>query len=180
MADVAMKWYVMRAISGKEGKVKEYVEAAIRNGSFGGNVSQLLIPTERVLQKSGSKSVVKERNMLPGYVLIEAAMVGDLARQLRQVPNVLGFLGGLDNPDPVSTADINRILGKMDEVPEEDLELNITFEVGDKVKVNDGPFSGFSGEVENVNVDKKMLTVSVRVFGRPTPLLLGFMQVEKE
>lgn len=180
MADVAMKWYVMRAISGKEGKVKEYVEAAIRNGSFGGYVSQILIPTERVLQKSGNKSVVKERNMLPGYVLVEAAMVGDIARQLRQVPNVLGFLPSLDNPEPVSTVDMNRILGKMDEVPEEDLELNILFNVGDKVKVNDGPFSGFSGEVENVNVDKKMLTVSVKVFGRPTPLLLGFMQVEKE
>lgn len=180
MAEVAMRWYVMRAISGKEGKVKEYVEAAIRNGCFGGNVSQVLIPTERVLQKSGSKSVVKERNMLPGYVLVEAAMVGEVARQLREVPNVLGFLGGLNHPDPVSTADINRILGKMDEVPEEDLELNITFEVGDKVKVNDGPFNGFSGEVENVNLDKKTLTVSVKVFGRPTPLLLGFMQVEKE
>lgn len=180
MAEVASKWYVLRAISGKEGKVKEYIEGAMHNGCFDGNVHQVLIPTERVLQKSGNGNVVKERNMLPGYVLVEALLVGEVAHQLRNIPNVLGFLGGMDNPSPVSTADINRILGKMDEMPEEDLELKVNFQVGDKVKVNDGPFSGFSGEIEDVNPEKKTLTVSVRVFGRPTPLSLGFMQVEKE
>ncbi|MBQ0163843.1 MAG: transcription termination/antitermination factor NusG [Bacteroidales bacterium] len=180
MAEVASKWYVLRAISGKEGKVKEYIEGAMHNDCFDGNVHQVLIPTERVLQKSGNGNVVKERNMLPGYVLVEALLVGEVAHQLRNIPNVLGFLGGMDNPSPVSTADINRILGKMDEMPEEDLELKVNFQVGDKVKVNDGPFSGFSGEIEDVNPEKKTLTVSVRVFGRPTPLSLGFMQVEKE
>lgn len=180
MAEVAMKWYVLRAISGKEAKVKEYIEAAIKNGFLGDRVSQVLIPTERVLQKVGNKNVVKERNQLPGYVLVEAALVGEVAHTLRNTPNVLGFLGGLDNPSPVSSAEINRILGKMDEMPEEDLELSISFNVGDKVKVTDGPFAGFSGEVEDVNVEKKTLTVSVKVFERSTPLSLGFMQVEKE
>lgn len=180
MADVAKKWYVLRAISGKEAKVKEYIEAAMRNGCYDDNVAQVIVPTERVLQKSGSKSVVKERNMLPGYVLIEAALVGEIAHDLRNTPNVLGFLGGLDNPNPVSKADMNRILRKMDELPDEDLELNVSFTPGDKVKVTDGPFSGFSGDVEDVNIEKKTLTVSVKVFGRPTPLSLGFMQVEKE
>lgn len=180
MAEVAMKWYVLRAISGKEAKVKEYIDAEIRNGFLGGKVAQVLIPTERVLQKVGNKNVVKERNSLPGYVLVEATLVGEVAHTLRNTPNVLGFLGGLDNPSPVSSAEINRILGKMDEMPEEDLELSITFNVGDKVKVTDGPFSGFSGEVEDVNLEKKTLTVSVKVFERSTPLSLGFMQVEKE
>lgn len=180
MAEVATKWYVLRAISGKEGKVKEYIEAEIKNGCLGGNVIQVLIPTERVLQKVGNKTVVKERNSLPGYVLVEAALVGETAHMLRNTPNVLGFLGGLDNPAPVSPAEMNRILGKMDEMPEEDLEIAVTFSVGDKVKVNEGPFSGFSGEVEDINVEKKQLTVSVKVFGRSTPLSLGFMQVEKE
>lgn len=180
MAEVAMKWYVLRAISGKEAKVKEYIEAEIKNGCLDANVAQVLIPTERVLQKVGNKTVVKERNTLPGYVLVQAALVGEIAHTLRRTPNVLGFLPNLDNPEPVSEWEINRILGKMDEMPEDDLELNISFSVGDVVKVNDGPFSGFSGEVEEINVEKKQLTVSVKVFGRSTPLSLGFMQVEKE
>lgn len=180
MADVAMKWYVLRAISGKEGKVKEYIDAEIKNGCLGGNVAQVLISTERVLQKVGNKTVVKERNTLPGYVLVEAALVGETAHMLRNTPNVMGFLGGLDNPNVVSEAEIKRILGKMDEMPEEDMEIMVSYAIGDKVKVTDGPFSGFSGEVEDINTEKKQLTVSVKVFGRSTPLSLGFMQVEKE
>ena len=175
-----MKWYVMRAISGKEAKVKEYIEAEIRNNRLGSNVAQVLIPTEKKPQKVGTKTVIKERNLLPGYVLVQARLVGEIAHELRQTPNVLGFLGGLDNPSPMQQSEVDELLRRMAEVPEENLETVIPFEVGDKVKVGDGPFSGFAGEVEEVNADRQTLTVAVKVFGRSTPLSLSFTQVVKE
>lgn len=180
MAELEMSWYVLRAISGKEAKVKEYIDAEVKNGRLGGNVAQVLIPTEKVLQIRNGKRVVKERNYLPGYVLVEARLVGEIAHVLRNTPNVLGFLGGLDSPTPLRQSEVNRILGKADEMQEELVEEEIPYEVGDKVKVSEGPFSGFSGVVEKVDSEKKKITVTVKVFGRSTGLDLGFMQVEKE
>lgn len=177
---IEKQWYVMRAVSGKEAKVKEYIDAEIKNGRLGGLVTQVLIPTEKVIQQRGTKRVVKDRNYLPGYVLVEAIMVGEIAHVLRSTPNVLGFLGGLDNPTPLRESEVNRILGKVDEMQEIPLDVAIPYNVGDAVKVTEGPFSGFSGVVEEVNNDKKKLTVTVKVFGRNTPLALGFMQVERE
>ena len=179
MAEIEMKWYVMRAVSGKEAKVKEYIDAEIKNGRFDGNVSQVLIPTEKVLQVKNGKRVIKERNTLPGYVLVEARLVGETAHTLRQTPNCLGFLPNLDNPDPLRQSEVNRILGQMEETEEEPLDLVIPYAVGEKVKVTDGPFTGFVGDIEEINDEKKTLTVSVTVFGRNTPLALGFTQVEK-
>ena len=175
-----MQWYVLRAISGKEGKVKEYIDAEIKNGRLNGYVSQVLIPTEKVYQVRNGKRVVKERNYLPGYVLVEAKLVGEIAHELRNTPNVLGFLGGLDNPTPLQQSEVNRILGKVDEMLEENDDVVVPFAVGEAVKVTEGPFSGFTGVVEEVNSEKKKLTVAVKVFGRNTPLALSFMQVEKE
>lgn len=180
MAEIAMQWYVLRAISGKEGKVKEYIDAEIKNGRLNGYVSQVLIPTEKVYQVRNGKRVVKERNYLPGYVLVEAKLVGEIAHELRNTPNVLGFLGGLDNPTPLQQSEVNRILGKVDEMLEENDDVVVPFAVGEAVKVTEGPFSGFTGVVEEVNSEKKKLTVMVKVFGRNTPLALSFMQVEKE
>lgn len=180
MAELEMSWYVLRAISGKEAKVKEYIDAELKNGRLGDNVAQVLIPTEKVLQVRNGKRVVKERNYLPGYVLVEARLVGEIAHVLRNTPNVLGFLGGLDNPTPLRQSEVNRILGKADEMQEELVEEEIPYEIGDKVKVSEGPFSGFSGVVEKVDNEKKKITVTVKVFGRSTGLDLGFMQVEKE
>ncbi len=180
MAEVEMSWYVLRAVSGKEGKVKEYIDAEIKNGSLGGNVSQVLIPTEKVFQIRNGKRVVKERNYLPGYVLVEARLVGEMAHTLRNTPNVLGFLGGSDNPSPLRQNEVNRILGKVDELQNDPAELEIPYTEGEAVKVTEGPFAGFSGVIEKVNTEKKTLTVSVKVFGRSTPLDLSFMQVEKE
>lgn len=181
MAEVEMSWYVLRAVSGKESKVKEYIDAEIKNGRLEGNVSQVLIPTEKVLQVRGGKRVEKLRNYLPGYVLVEARLVGEIAHELRNTPNVLGFLGGMDNPTPLRQSEINRILGKVnEEVAVESDDYFVPFNVGEAVKVTEGPFSGFSGVVEEVNTEKKKLTVTVKVFGRNTPLALGFMQVEKE
>ena len=180
MAEVQMSWYVLRAVSGKEAKVKEYIDAEIKNGRLGGNVAQVLIPTEKVVQVRNGKRVVKERSYLPGYVLVEARLVGEIAHELRFTPNVLGFLGGLENPTPLRESEVNRILGKVDEMQEETVDVTIPFEVGEAVKVIEGPFSGFSGVIEKVDNEKKKVTVTVKVFGRSTGLDLGFMQVEKE
>ena len=180
MSEVGMKWYVLRAISGKENKVKEYLDADIRNGNLSEYVSQVLIPTEKVYQVRNGKKVVKERTYLPGYVLVEANLVGEVAHRLRNTPNVLGFLGGLDNPTPLRQAEVNRILGTVDELQDIVEDTNIPYEVGETVKVVEGPFSGFNGIIEEVNTEKKKLKVMVKIFGRKTPLELGFMQVEKE
>ncbi len=180
MAEKEMSWYVLRAVSGKEAKVKEYIDAEIKNGRLGGHVAQVLIPTEKVVQIRGGKRVVKERNYLPGYVLVEARLVGEIAHELRSTPQVLGFLGGLDNPTPLRASEVNRILGKAEEVDEALLDAEIPFAVGDTVKVSEGPFSNFSGVIEKVDADKKKVTVTVKVFGRSTGLDLGFTQVTKE
>ena len=175
-----MAWYVLRAISGKEGKVKEYIDAEIKNGRLGGHVAQVLIPTEKVKQIRGNKQVVKDRLYLPGYVLVEARLVGETVHELRNTPNVLGFLGGMDNPTPLRESEVNRILGKVDELEDVPQEIEIPFVAGESVKVIDGPFTGFSGVVEKVDDEKRKVTVTVKVFGRNTGLDLGFMQVEKE
>ena len=175
-----MKWYVLRAVSGKEAKVKEYLEAEMKhNALLSSHVSQVLIPMEKHASMRNGKRVIKEKISLPGYVLVEAELVGDVAHTLRFIPNVLGFLGGLDNPTPVKQSDINRILGTVEETEIQD-EVNIPYMVDETVKVTDGPFSGFSGIIEEVNTEKRKLKVMVKIFGRKTPLELGFMQVAKE
>ena len=179
MTPVTKKWYVLRAVSGKEGKVKEYLESDIHNNGLDEYVSQVLIPTEKVysVSKTGKK-IVKERSYLPGYVLVEAALVGEVAHHLRNTPNVLGFLGGSDNPTPLRQSEVNRILGTVDELQERE-NMTVEYAIGENVKVNVGPFSGFTGVVEEVNNEKKKIKVMVKIFGRKTPLELGFMQVEK-
>ena len=180
MAGIEKKWYVLRAISGKEAKVREYLEAEIRNSDLKKYVSQVLIPTEKTYVVRNGKRVLKERSYLPGYVLIEVALVGEVAHQLRNIPNVIGFLGGSDNPVPLRASEVNRILGTMDEMQEEQPEMDTTYIVGENVKVIAGPFSGFSGLVEEVNAEKKKVKVMVKILGRKTPLELNYMQVEKE
>lgn len=176
-----MKWYVLRAVSGKEAKVKEYLEAAIKHDeTLSSHVGQVLLPTEKYAMLRNGKRVIKEKLFLPGYVLVEANLQGEVAHTLRFMPNVLGFLGGLDNPTPLRQADVNRILGNAEETAIENVELNIPYSVDETVKVMEGPFSGFSGVIEEVNAEKRKLKVMVKIFGRKTPLELGFMQVEKE
>ena len=110
MSEIKMRWYVLRAISGKEAKAKEYIEITMKNSPLGEYVSQVLIPTEKVYQQRGGKKVLTERNYLPGYILVEAALVGEVAHELRSTPNVIGFLGGTDNPTPLRQSEINRML----------------------------------------------------------------------
>ncbi len=176
-----MKWYVLRAVSGKEAKVKEYLEASMKHdATLAANVNQVLLPTEKYAMLRNGKRVIKEKLFLPGYVLIEANLQGEIAHTLRFMPNVLGFLGGLDNPTPLRQADVNRILGTAEETAIETVEMNIPYSVDETVKVTDGPFSGFSGVIEEVNAEKRKLKVMVKIFGRKTPLELAFNQVEKE
>ena len=181
MSETGMKWYVLRAVSGKEAKVKEYLEKAIVNNDvLKDNVGEILLPTEKYAVLRNGKRVIKEKLFLPGYVLIQANLHGEVAHTLRFMPNVLGFLGGLDNPTPVKQADINRILGSADESVIEVAEVSVPYNVDDAVKVIDGPFSGFSGIIEEVNAEKRKLKVMVKIFGRKAPLELSFTQVEKE
>ena len=182
MSENSKKWYVLRAMGGKEKKVKEYIENEIANGDLKDFVDQVLIPTEKVYQIRNGKKISKERNFFPGYVLIEAALVGEVAHTLRNIPNVIGFLGDTKGGDPVPMRqnEVNRILGKVDELSENDEEISVPFVVGETVKVVDGPFNGFNGTIEGINEEKKKLQVMVKIFGRKTPLELSFMQVVKE
>lgn len=181
MAENEFKWYVLRAIGGKEKKVKEYIESEIQRLNLQDYISQVLIPTEKVYQIRSGKKISKERNFFPGYVLIEAVLVGEIPHILRNIPNVMGFLGTQGGvPVPLRPAEVNRILGKVDELAASEEELNVPFFVGETVKVIDGPFNSFTGIIEEVNDEKKKLKVMVKIFGRKTPLELSFMQVEKE
>ncbi|MEQ8908449.1 MAG: transcription termination/antitermination protein NusG [Vicingaceae bacterium] len=176
------KWYVIRAISGKEKKVKMLLEDEISHSGLKDYVSQILIPTEKVFQIRNGKKVSKERNFFPGYVLVEANLVGEVPHIIQKTTDVIGFLGAEKGgePMPLRPSEVNRILGKVDELAESEEEFDIPFMVGEAVKVIDGPFNGFSGNIEEVNKEKKKLKVMVKIFGRKTPLDLSYMQVEKE
>jgi transcriptional antiterminator NusG len=180
MQEKGMKWYAMRSVSGKEAKLKEYIEKECsHNPELAKHVSQVLLPMEKHAAMKNGKRVVKEKTALPGYLFIEAELIGDTAHTLRFMPNCLGFLVGLDNPTPVRQSDINRMVGAAEETELVE-EMDIPYMVNETVKVTDGPFSGFTGVIEEVNNEKRSLKVIVKIFGRNTPLELNFMQVEKE
>ena len=181
MAEIVKKWYVLKAISGKESNVKDYIELDMKNHGYEEYVSQVLIPTENVIKVQNNKRIATKKNLLPGYVLVEAALVGEIPHMLRNTPNVLGFLGGMDKPTPIRQVEVNRMLGigTTEDVVVEDV-VKVDFIVGESVKVIDGPFSNFTGVIEEVNADKQKLKVSVKIFGRVTPLELNFTQVSKE
>jgi len=182
MSESSKKWYVVRAISGQEAKVKSYIEMEIQHAGMSNHVTQVLIPKEKVFQIRKGKKVSKERNFFPGYILVEADLIGEIPHIIKNVTSVIGFLGETKGgaPVPLRQSEVNRILGKVDELAESDEEMNIPFIVGEAVKVIDGPFNSFSGIIEEINEEKKKLKVMVKIFGRKTPLELSYMQVEKE
>lgn len=181
MVDQKLKWYVVRAVSGKEKKVKQYIEAEINRLGITHLVPQVLIPMEKYYQMRDGKKIAKERNFYPGYVLIEVALDSEIEHLIKGINSVIGFLGDKEgNAIPLRQAEVNRILGKVDEMSEQSESINVPYYVGESVKVIDGPFNGFTGEIEEVNEEKKKLKVMVKVFGRKTPLELNYMQVEKE
>lgn len=177
------RWYVLKTISGKENKVKEYVDSALETSRiFKEYVSQVLIPKEKVISLRNGKRAIKERNILPGYVLVECNLTDECYPLLRNIPDVLGFLSdkkGSTKPVSVSQSEVNRIVGEIEE-NNETIELEVTFAVGERVKVVDGPFVGFSGVISEVFNEKHKLRVDVTIFDRQTPLELSFNQVEKE
>lgn len=181
MEQQSKKWYVVKAISGKEKKAKEYIESEMVKRGWQDIVPQVLVPTEKVYTIKNGKKVLKERNFFPGYVLVEAVMSKEVASMIQNLPDVLDFLRDTQNvPIPMRQAEINRIMGSMDDQLDAANGIIEKFIVGEPVKVIDGPFNSFSGVVEEVNEDKKKLKVTVKIFGRKTPLELGFNQVEKE
>lgn len=180
MTEQVKKWYVVRAIAGSEKKVKGYIESEISRLNLGDSISKVLIPIEKVYQVRNGKKVSKERNLYPGYILIEAVLTGEIPHTIKNIPGVIGFLGTKGEPTPMRQSEVNRILGKVDELAEQGEEVNIPYIIGETVTVIDGPFNSFSGIIEEINEEKKKLKVMVKIFGRKTPLELSFMQVEKE
>ena len=180
MEQQAKKWYVIRAISGKEKKAKEYIENEMAKRGWTDDVPTVLIPTEQVVAIRNGKKVVKDRNYFPGYVIIEANLKDEIIPVIQNLPNVLDFLSEPNGkPIPMRQSEINRILGKMDEQMD-GIDAMDRFIVGETVKVIDGPFNSFVGVVEEINEEKKKLKVTVKIFGRKTPLELNYSQVEKE
>ncbi len=179
------KWYVLRTIGGKEKKVKEYIELHIKQGHLGdGLVSQVLIPSDKVFQIRNGKKVNRERIFYPGYVFIEAQLVGETEHILINIPNVIGFLSDGSKtsrkPIPLRSSEVDKMLGRFDQTLDSTEVNEEPFCIGETVKVIDGPFASFYGTIEEVNEDKKKLKVMVKIFGRKTPLELSFLQVERE
>lgn len=180
-----LKWYVLRVISGQEKKVKSYLETEIERSKLSQFIPQVLIPSEKVYEMRNGKKKMRERNFFPGYVLISADLEnGEAYHTVNNIPGVIGFLGNNStnsSKEPVALrqSEVNRILGKVDEVDEMEEKLDKPFIKGESVKVMDGPFSGFTGSVEEIFEDKKKLNVMVKIFGRNTPVELSYLQVEK-
>ncbi|MBN9312065.1 MAG: transcription termination/antitermination factor NusG [Chryseobacterium sp. 39-10] len=176
-----LKWYVLKSISGQENKVKTYIENEMKRLGFESFVTQVVIPMEKVIQLRNGKKVPKEKPYYPGYLMVEANLVGEIPHIIKNIPGVISFLsltkGG--DPVPMRKAEVNRMLGRMDELSEFAVETAIPFIVGENIKVIDGPFNGFNGTVEKLFEDKKKIEVSVMIFGRKTPMELSYMQVEK-
>ncbi|NQX85291.1 MAG: transcription termination/antitermination factor NusG [Flavobacteriaceae bacterium] len=185
MADknsIEKKWYVVRAVSGQENKIKTYIENEISRLGLQDYVEQVLVPTEKVVQIRNGKKINKERVYFPGYIMIQANLSGEIPHIIKSITNVIGFLGETKGGDPVPLrqSEVNRMLGKVDELAvEADNNVAIPYVIGETVKVIDGPFNGFDGTIEKINEEKRKLEVMVKIFGRKTPLELSYMQVEK-
>jgi transcriptional antiterminator NusG len=191
---------VLRAISGQEKKVKTYMENELARQGVSDSVPQILIPTEKIYEIRKGKKVIREKNLFPGYILVEADLAGEVSHILTSTPGVIGFLqanneevevtkveGGkvkktkviVKKPVPINQAEVNRILGKVDESAAVEEFASVTFIKGETVRVIDGPFATFEGTVEEIHENTKKLSVMVKIFGRNTPLELNYAQVEK-
>ena len=181
MADSVKKWYVVRAIGGQENKVKSYIETEIARLGLSDYVDQVLVPKEKVIQIRDGKKIHKERVYFPGYIMVEAHLAGEVPHVIKSVTGVIGFLGETKGgvPVPLRKSEVNRMLGKVDELSEQNDNIAIPYVIGETVKVVDGPFNGFDGTVEKINEEKRKLEVMLKIFGRKTPLELSYMQVDK-
>ena len=176
------KWYVVRAVSGQENKIKAYIENEISRLGMNSFVEEILVPQEKIVQIRKGKKVTKDKTYFPGYIMIKANLSGEIPHIIKSITNVIGFLGETKGgePIPMRQAEVNRMLGKVDELSlQDESDIIIPFIHGENVKVIDGPFNGFDATIEKINEEKRKLEVMVRIFGRKTPLELSYMQVEK-
>lgn len=175
------KWYVVRAVSGQENKISGYIQSEVERQGLGDYLEDVLVPTEKVVQIRNGKKIQKERTYFPGYIMIKANLGGEMVHVIRSITNVIGFLGETKGGDPVPLrkSEVNRMLGKVDELALNADDVAIPFVLGETVKVVDGPFNGFNGTIEKINEEKRKLEVMVKIFGRRTPLELSYLQVEK-
>ncbi len=176
------KWYSLRVISGKERKIKERIELEVQRSGWTEVVPQVLVPSEKVYKIRNGKKVIMERNILPGYILVEidpTRLSGEIIQTIANIPNVIHFLGR-NNPIPMQESEANRMLGKVDESQELGEALIEPFIIGETIKIVDGPFKDFVGDIQEVNEEKKKLKIIVKIFGRGTEVELNFMQVEKQ
>ena len=176
------KWYSLRVISGKERKIKERIELELQRNKWNEFVTQVLVPSEKVYKIRNGKKVILERNILPGYILLEAdptKFSGEIITTIANMPNVIHFLGK-NNPIPMQAFEANRMLGRVDDSQELGEAMIEPFIQGETIKITDGPFKDFIGDIKEVNEEKKKLTVIVKIFGRGTEVELNFMQVEKQ
>lgn len=176
---MALKWYVVHAYSNFENKVKASLEERIKLHGLEDKFGKIMVPTEEVVEMREGQKRRSERKFFPGYVLVQMELDEETWHLVKEVPKVLGFIGGSsDRPAPITEAEANAILNRVEEGVDKP-RPKVLFEPGEVVRVVDGPFNDFSGVVENVNYDKSKLRVAVQILGRPTPVELDFGQVEK-
>ncbi len=173
-----MNWYIVQSYSGFERKVVETVKDELKKHKLSENLEEILVPTHQVTEVKKGKRTKKDKKFFPGYVLIKIQLTKQIYHLIKNLPKVSGFLGSSDKPTPISDNEIKRILGQVNESAVTQ-KTGITFEIGEKVKVCDGPFASFNGLIEEIDEEKSRLKVSVSIFGRPTPVDLEFNQVEK-
>ncbi len=184
--DKDTKWYVLRVISGKERKVKEYLDKEVNRSGWSETIKQVFLPMEKVYKVQNGKKVMREKNYFPGYVMIEVSdgkLSDDMVQHISSISNVMHFLtdgkGSKGNIISLRKAEVNKMLGKVDEMNEGGMVMNEPFIIGETIKIIEGPFNDFNGTIEEVNDEKKKLKVTVKIFGRSTPVELNYMQVEK-
>lgn len=176
-----LQWYVLKSISGHENKVKNYLESETKRLGFEDYISQVVIPTEKVIQIKNGKKSVKERPFYPGYLMVNAKLIGEVPHMIKNIPGVISFLSLTKGGDPVPMREheVKRMLGKMDELSEFATDGESPFVLGDSVRVIDGPFNGFDASIEKIHEDRRKIEVKVKIFGRETPLELNFSQIQK-
>jgi transcriptional antiterminator NusG len=173
-----MNWYIVQAYSGFEKKVADTIKDELKKHNLSEKLEEILVPTHQVTEVKKGKRTKKEKKFFPGYVLIKIDLSKQIYHLIKNLQKVSGFLGSSDKPTPISDNEIKSILGQVSETAVSQ-KTGITFEIGEKVKVCDGPFASFNGLIEEIDEEKSRLKVSVSIFGRPTPVDLEFNQVEK-
>ena len=174
-----MNWYIVQAYSGFEKKVVDLIKDELTKHKLIDNLGEILVPTHQITEVKKGKRTKKEKKYFPGYVLVKIELTKQIYHLIKNLQKVSGFLGSADKPTPISDEEIKRILGQVSESADNQKVSGISFEIGEKVKVCDGPFASFNGLIEEIDEEKSRLKVSVSIFGRPTPVDLEFNQVEK-